>query len=318
MQDEEDKLLWRLTLDEDAPLRAQWTFDGAADCYEAALCGGEYESHQTVTAASAELPTDSWPSGLYTLWVTAQLNGEKTASASMKLQLTFRAATPRPTRKPTAAPTAAPDPTATPTLAPTAAPTATPTPTAAPTDTPSPSPMPSWPPRQRTSTRGRGSGSSVFVITPGKALISTHASGTGDMTAYGTVSLVPDEDDMRILSLGGQALEMSFGGEETFRASVEDTALRLTADTDGTWYFTQYALQVLARSGVTEVRFESAGGELSLPTDLTLSGFYYGRERSGGFVGSDFLFSLTADSLMVQVEDRLYAVEDGQLTVCEQ
>ncbi len=51
---------------------------------------------------------------------------------------------------------------------------------------------------------------------------------------------------------------------------------------------------------------------LLIPTDLELTGPAYGRERANGFVASDFVYSLTDEGLLVQVEDRLYAVHDGK------
>ena len=52
-------------------------------------------------------------------------------------------------------------------------------------------------------------------------------------------------------------------------------------------------------------------GEAEIPTDLALTGAAYGRERAGGFVASDFLYAYSSDLLTVQVEDRLYAINDG-------
>ena len=54
---------------------------------------------------------------------------------------------------------------------------------------------------------------------------------------------------------------------------------------------------------------------LVLTMVLALTGSAYGRERSNGFVASDFLFALTEDGLYMNVEDRYYAVQDGTLVL---
>ena len=137
------------------------------------------------------------------------------------------------------------------------------------------------------------------------------------MSLYGTVPLSLDSDTMQILSMGGQALEVSRGGDTDFHAELTDTLLTLTSDEEGVWYFTQYALQTLAQSGVSVLSFSTEQGEVIIPTDMALTGSAYGRERSNGFVASDFLFALTEDGLYMNVEDRYYAVQDGTLVLLE-
>ena len=335
-EEDEETHVWSLSLPVNGKLTVRWSMEqGLADRYTVVLTGSGQESREETEELVLALPTGEWPSGTYRLRVVAYQGEALIAGVTLVMDLTFYESTPTP--KPTARVTPTPTPTA---AAPTQTPAAgTPTPTAvtptpaAPTPTPppedeptpvptetgtpapSPSARPTWPPRGGSRRGGSsGKGSQAFVVTPGKALISTHASGTGDMSAYGTVTLTPDEDWMTILSLGGQALEVSRGGEEAFHAAVEEDLLVLTdADPDGSWYFTQYALQVLGRSGVSALSFSTADGEVLIPTDLELTGPAYGRERANGFVASDFVYSLTDEGLLVQVEDRLYAVHDGKL-----
>ena len=112
--------------------------------------------------------------------------------------------------------------------------------------------------------------------------------------------------------MGGYALEVSRGGETDFHAELNGKTLTLTpADEEGAWYFTQYALQTLAKSGVIALTFNTAVGDVVIPTDMALTGTAYGRERANGFVASDFLFELSEYGLYLNVEDRFYEVQDG-------
>ena len=339
---EDEEHIWHLTLEKNAPLSVKWTFNLPVDAYVISVSNGETEIRQQVTAASVALATTELTSGQYTVQLKALQGGTELASVSQTLHLNIVTVTPTPTKKPTAKPTAthtptptpggtdAPDVTPTPTPGGTDAPDVTPTPTPGGTDGPDVTPTPDttdepettdeplptggrWPFPNWRKWRGKGgSGSDVFVITPGKALISTHASGTGDMTVYGTVPLTLDGDTMQVLSMGGLALEVSRGGETDFQAALADDRLGLSSNEEGCWYFTQYALQTLAKSGVSALSFSTDTGSVEIPTDLTLSGMAYGRERAGGFVASDFLFMLTDDEgLFLNVEDRYYAVRDS-------
>ena len=315
-REDEKTHIWHLALNAGDPLRLRWATDGKADSFQLVFSGGGTTERKEGNVVTAELDTTDYQSGTYTVRVTASLRGQVRVTAELTLVLTVRR--PGPTGETPVTPTPSPTPHgATPTPSPTPG-DATPSPTPGSEETPgsdvtptpgnvSPTPRrPNFPSRRR-----KGTGSSVFVITPGKALISTHAKGTGDMTAYGTVALDIDEENMTILSMGGQALEVSRGGDAVFHASLENGKLTLTADEGDAWYFTQYALQVLSRSGVTEIILDAPDGEAEIPTDLALTGAAYGRERAGGFVASDFLYAYSSDLLTVQVEDRLYAINDG-------
>ena len=328
---EDEEHLWHLTLNTGDPLKLKWTFNLSATEYEVSLSGSESQKlQQNTAAASISLDTSSLSSGLFTVQVKAKSEGSVLASVSQSLQLTLKTPTPTPTRKPTSKPTATPtpqpdvtdEPDTTPTPTPTPeAPDVTPTPdtTEEPesTDTPRPT-IPGgkwpWPGGRGSKGRGSGSGSTAFVITPGKALISTHASGTGDMTVYGTVPLSLDADTMQILSMGGMALEVSRGGETDFQAQLAEDRLVLSSEEEGSWFFTQYALQTLARSGISSLSFSTDAGDIVISTDMSLSGTAYGHERANGFVASDFVFVLNEYGLYLNVEDRYYTVRDGVLT----
>ncbi len=286
--------IWQLEIKDNSPLTAKWKYTGKADEYEIILTRDKTKTTQKTTAKTLSIESKTLKSGLYKVQVKAFLKGKKVASTSLTLQLTISAAKPTKSKKPTASPTGSPED----------------------EPTPTPSPKPTFPPFHpgRRTSRKSSQANTVFVITPGKPLISTHASGTGDMTLYGTVPLKLDSDTMNILSMGGYALEISRGGETSFRAKLKGDSLTLTATDDGgTWFFTQYALQTLAKSGITSLTFNTAAGDVVIPTDMTLTGSAYGRERASGFVASDFLFELSEYGLYLNVEDRFYTVQNNVL-----
>ncbi len=342
---EDKEHVWHLTLKEGDTLVIHWAFSGSAERFVFTMSGGGQEIREETTALSFSPDITLLADGRYQVRAAAILEGHEIAAVSQTLELTLLrpTVTPGPTSEPTSEPTEEPEttptpattePTTEPTAEPTEAPNVTPTPgptgTPAPVITPTPeptieptgkpeptgTPLPTFPPHWRPSGRGgQGKGgSSAFIITPGKALISTHSSGTGDRTLYGTVPLELSSEPMTILTMGGWALEVSRGGETDFHAALSDSQLVLTSEEEGTWYFTQYALQTLFKSGVSALSFSVAEDEVVIPTDLALTGTAYGRERAGGFVASDFVFSLDENGLFVNVEERMYAVQDGILT----
>lgn len=149
-------------------------------------------------------------------------------------------------------------------------------------------------------------------ITPGKALTSTHARGTGDTLAYGTVRLSVEPGGMQILTLGGQELPLDCGGER-FTASLEGDVLHLVCGEGDGWRLTMDALGTLRRSGIRQVRLTGAESETSLDTDMELAGMAYGRERAEGFVSSDFRMIRQETEWRVQVEDREYRLAGNEL-----
>ena len=167
---------------------------------------------------------------------------------------------------------------------------------------------PNW--SGRGSGRGAGrSGSMGFTVTPGKALTSQHARGSGTVTRYGTVALELPETPMETLTLGGETLYITCEGT-VFHGVVEGETLTLTAEAEGRWTVGLAALETLARSGVDTLVLAGTGGETTLPTALTPSGDSYARERAKGFVATDFLLLVEEEGLRLQVEDRVYDLED--------
>lgn len=209
-----------------------------------------------------------------------------------------------------------------PTMTPDPEPTGTPS-----TDAPLPEggDMPSWGGGRPAGSRpsgGRPSGGEPggasseeeagFRVTPGQALTNTHASGSGDMTAYGALVLTLNSEPMTQLSLGGQALAIDCGGT-AFTASLEASTLTLTAESAAEWHLTLAALGTLRLSGIEQLRLQENGWFADLDTALTLTGSAYARLRAHGFVSADFLLRVTAEGIAVDAAGETYRLHQSRL-----
>ena len=150
-------------------------------------------------------------------------------------------------------------------------------------------------------------------MTPGKALTSSHASGSGLVFLYGTVELTIEEEPMEMLVLGSEELDLTCGGL-LFRGEIRDDTLILTCEETGAeWTMTQKTLKTLYASGIREIQMIDAVEETVLETDLEFSGRIYARERAQGYVSSDFLLCRREGNWSVGVGDRYYDL--SELTV---
>ena len=162
---------------------------------------------------------------------------------------------------------------------------------------------------QRPSFRRRTGGGG---LQPGQALTRTHARGTGDMSLYGIVALEVSAAPMEILTVGGTELDITCGGA-SFTASLRTGVLQLETEGAPDWRISQAALETLRDSGIRILALISAEGQVRLNTDLQLRGSNYTRERSAGFVASDFILTLEGRVFRVQVEDRVYQLLNHEL-----
>lgn len=157
---------------------------------------------------------------------------------------------------------------------------------------------------------GRSGGSSG--ITPGKALLSSHASGSKTAVRYGTVALTAGEESMQTLILGGEELAVSCSGY-AFTAAVEEDVLVLRSEEGNAWTLTMNALKTLNISGIRQLRLIGPDAETVLDTGLELTGSLYGRERSRGFVSADFQLLRQGNEWMVRVDGREYRLAGSEL-----
>ena len=164
---------------------------------------------------------------------------------------------------------------------------------------------------------GEGVEEQGFRITPGEALTSSHASGSGDMHIYGTVALELSDGEMTRLTLGEDVLELTLDGGAAFTGSIDQSTLRLETVAQGArWEIKLSALQTLNRSGIASLTLASGDGEIRLPTDLELCGSIYGMLRAQGLVTKDFTLELSAEERIVCVGENCYLLTaDGELAM---
>ena len=170
--------------------------------------------------------------------------------------------------------------------------------------------------------RGGSSGGSApegaaeqgFRVTPGQALTSSHASGTGDMRIYGTVALETSDAEMTLLTLGETELNLTLDGGAAFTASLDASTLLLQPVAAGArWEINLSALQTLKRSGIETLTLAIDGAEIELPTALELGGSVYGMLRAQGLVAKDFVLEITDEGQTVCVNGARYLLHDGEL-----
>ena len=158
-------------------------------------------------------------------------------------------------------------------------------------------------------------------VTPGEALTDSHASGTKDMRLYGTVALEPSDEAATALVLGGETLPVQLdGGESAFTAAVDGQTLILTPEDGGTvWSVDGRTLKTLLDSGAAAIAFEMDGARVELDTATELTGAVYGALRAQGLVSRDFLWTISADGIEIQVDGAIYSLsENGELTPAEE
>lgn len=168
--------------------------------------------------------------------------------------------------------------------------------------------------------RGGSSGGSApegaaeqgFRVTPGQALTSSHASGTGDMRIYGTVALETSDAEMTLLTLGESELRVTLDGGAAFTATLDGSILYLNPIAAGArWEINLSALQTLKRSGIETLTLAIDGAEIELPTALELGGSVYGMLRAQGLVAKDFTLEISAEGQRVSVNGAQYLLTDG-------
>ena len=148
------------------------------------------------------------------------------------------------------------------------------------------------------------------AITPGKALTTAHARGSGTAVPYGTVALILPEEPMEILTLDGEELKLQCGGHPFTGEILEDCLTLRSEDGENGWSVTKRTLQTLYESGIRELVLTDGTEETALETDMEFSGAAYARERAAGYVAGDFLLTRQEDGWTVSVEDRVYTLSE--------
>ena len=120
------------------------------------------------------------------------------------------------------------------------------------------------------------------------------------------------ETRMTRLTLGGEELALSCGGA-AFTAELEEDVLILRSEESGAWSLTMDVLQTLEISGISRLRLIGPDTEITLDTDLELTGTLYGLERAQGFVSADYLLQRQGDEWIVRVDGREYRLNGNEL-----
>ena len=151
-----------------------------------------------------------------------------------------------------------------------------------------------------------------FHVTPGEALVSTHTSGSRDMTLYGTVALTLEEGaEMTELTLGGTPLGVMLdGGAKAFTASIDGGTLTLTANDGGTWTLNGRTLKVLSSSGIDVLALHAGGSSAELSTARTMQGAVYARLSSAGIVSADYDYQIDDAGIRIAVAGSAYRLDD--------
>lgn len=189
-----------------------------------------------------------------------------------------------------------------------------------PTVTPAPSDSPDIPDRtipnkgswSRKSSKSKSgsSGKTSSGITAGKALTSTHAAGSGDLTPHDAIVLDLPEEQVSILSLGNTGMNVAID-QGTFSAVTEDQHLVLTSESENSVFsFSQAALTLLHHSGIEDIFLVSAEQTLVVNTSLEFTGYLYGNLRSKGYASSEFILSVQGETVQVTVDDMIYEVNE--------
>ena len=285
---EDENHVWHLTLPTDGQLVLRWSLSGAqADSYFIVFFSPSLELAEETEASSYSISAAQLASGRCTVAVTA-LIGAETMIAELVLDLTVSDE-------------------ALPTLGPTAEPSAEPTATPRPT-----SRIPSRQPSA--GAKATATPSKYGSVTPGKALLSSHASGSGILQGLESGWLrVRRIEGQTILMLDSEELEISCG-ETNYTMNQTGEILELTAVTEApAWRLTLQDLETLADHGIRVLALVSSDGQRRLNTRQLLNGSAYTRERMDGFVPQDFVYRWTDEGWRVEVEERVYALERGRL-----
>lgn len=162
---------------------------------------------------------------------------------------------------------------------------------------------------------GRGGMGGPVGITPGKALTTSHANGSKNMTSYNKVSILPGEEAMSILTLNGTKLPLTLdGGASKFTVKAASGAITLTPVKNGSsWQVNGHVLTMVRKSGVKRLLLQLGDTTLTLATEWEPQGTVYASLRALGYVSSDFDWQLTADGITATVDGKTYRVENDRL-----
>jgi len=302
--------IWYLTVHENSTITIRWNAYPSADQYAIRVESPELESPITETVSSLFWPCDSsrLASGTLNISIDALCQGISLDQTVFQLVLTDDSANPTPTPEQTPV-----QPTPTSETTPTPAPTPT-------NETVTPDNNSEADGNKRSagrkispaSFRKKNSSASknTNTVTAGKALISSHASGTGDLTPHDAIELELPEDELSALYLGDTGLQLSADSGTFTASSIENQLFLSSVDDACTFSFSHAALNLLGNSGVEQLSLVAGEHEVTLDTAFDLNGFYYGQYRSKGYVSSDFVFHVSQSHILISIEDKVFELSE--------
>lgn len=159
------------------------------------------------------------------------------------------------------------------------------------------------------------------TIKAGKALTSTHAAGDYSLVPHDGVALNLENGETKTLQLGGQTLAFSLNdGETGFFAEINEEILRIVpaAETEQLrWSVSLQALETLNHSQINMLQIVSDTQCISLPTKVSLQGYYYGKLRSQGYVSKDMLLTGCGNTKQLVVDGDTFLMNRGILEPTE-
>ncbi len=296
---------WYLSRQEASELSMAWNSFESADSYTIQIESDLLEEPMIISVPSSQwnVSLSVFQNGSYDYLVLA-CSGDSVVS-----QYAFHLVIDDGSAEPTVEPEPV-DPTPTPDITETPQPTVTPAPSDSP-DTPDRT-IPnkgSWS-RKSSKSKSGSSGKTSSGITAGKALTSTHAAGSGDLTPHDAIVLDLPEEQVSILSLGNTGMNVAID-QGTFSAVTEDQHLVLTSESENSVFsFSQAALTLLHHSGIEDIFLVSAEQTLVVNTSLDFTGYLYGNLRSKGYPSSEFILSVQGETVQVTVDDMIYEVNE--------
>ena len=171
-------------------------------------------------------------------------------------------------------------------------------------------------PGGRPSGNGEAQGVQAPRVTAGKALTSTHASGSKTMETFGTVNLSFSDESLTTLWIHDRAGIQLDEGDHTFTATVEDESLILTPEVAGEiWTVNGYTLKALSRSGITGIIMMTEAGETEISTEQDYQGTVYATLCASGVVSADYEYQISGDGIQVLVAGSAYSIDDSHMLV---
>lgn len=166
---------------------------------------------------------------------------------------------------------------------------------------------------------GRGGFGSGQSVTAGKALTSGHEEGNMDDSLYNTVEVILASSAMTTLTLDGTELDVMLDdGESRFVAEQTEEGLRLSpVETGECWHISLAALNLMSRSGVSQLELVLNENLFHLPTDWEATGRVYAQLKAQGLSSKHFILLIDETGMSLSVNGTVYRLTDDHQLIQE-